>query len=88
MMRHTGAESMQLQAPEGFMRTRGEDDQNTLRSMHELGYVYGVAGKWKEAEELQLRVLRGFTSLLGEEHRDSLECMVRLAWIYHCQERL
>jgi tetratricopeptide (TPR) repeat protein len=86
--RHPDAEAMQMKALEGFTRTCGEDDQYTLRSMHELGYVYEAAEKWEKAEQMQLRVLRGFKKLLGEEHRDTLECMVRLAWIYNSQGRL
>ena len=63
-------------------RTLGEEDSDTLASMHNLAIRYSEVGQREEALQLIEKVVAARKRTLGEEHPDTLLSMHVLANIY------
>ena len=59
----------------------GQEDKETLRSMSQIGLVYKMAGRLKEAEELEVQVMETFQRVFGQKDLDTLTSMNNLASI-------
>jgi serine/threonine protein kinase/Flp pilus assembly protein TadD len=73
----------QLEAALKLRRSRlGEENPDTLKSMHDLAGVYDDEGKYPQAEPLYLEALQAQRRVLGAEHPDTLATASDLGWFY------
>jgi eukaryotic-like serine/threonine-protein kinase len=63
----------------------GEENPDTLNSMHNLAVLYRDEGKYAQAEPLFTRVLEVRRRVLGQEHPRTLNTMLTLAMLYRDQ---
>ncbi|KAF9891411.1 hypothetical protein FE257_004267 [Aspergillus nanangensis] len=63
------------------IRRSGSDlsDAASLRDLADLGWIYNVQGRWKEALELNMQSVHTSKEVLGDEHRSTLANMDHLA---------
>ena len=73
-----------LQAKE---KAWGLEHTSTLLALHNLGDLYSIQGRWKEAEEIYLRALR-VEKVWGIDHGTVLKIVNNLGRIYHRQGKL
>jgi len=60
----------------------GDEQPDTLQSMHDLACTYLDQDRFKEAEALLTQVVEKRTKVLGDEHPDTLKSMHELAYTY------
>lgn len=82
------AERMFMRALEGKMKTRGENNHQTLQTVTHLGLLYTDQGKSDEAEQMYVRALQGYENTLGPDHEKTLEAVKNLGDFYESQGRL
>jgi tetratricopeptide (TPR) repeat protein len=80
-------EEIYLTAYEKNKTEFGEDHIITLSSMHDLGRVYCLQGKFDLAEALFSKCLEKRVSVLSEDHVDTLTTMNDLALLYASEEK-
>lgn len=66
----------------------GEENPNTLGSIHQLALLYRKQGEFNKAEPLAIRVLDIRKRVLGDEHLHTLRSMNNLAALYYMQGQL
>jgi tetratricopeptide (TPR) repeat protein len=82
------AEPLLKESVEIRRRILGERSDETLVSMHNLAYLYGLQSRYSEAEKLYAHVLAIRRAIHGENHRDTLFSMSGLAQMNIRQGRL
>jgi len=65
----------------------GNENHETLETMHALGEHYGFMGKPDLAEPMLVAALEGMRRLRGADHPDTLGIMLDLGALYHNQGR-
>jgi len=70
---------MAVKAMKARRKLLGQEDEETLRSMSQIGLVYNMKGRLKEAEELEVQVMETFQRVFGQEDSDTLTSMGNLA---------
>ncbi len=65
-----------------YLRHRGPEDPQTLRTMHDLGIIYERLGRQKEALQVREETLAAQKRVLGPEHPETLRSMHSLAGSY------
>jgi hypothetical protein len=65
----------------------GADHPTTLKTMHNLGYLYSQWGKFDKAEKLLVECTQKRTSLFGEHHYDTMESLTILVLLFDSQEK-
>jgi serine/threonine protein kinase len=65
----------------------GTENIDTVYSRYQLGWVYILQCRYREAEPLLTQALAGFELALGEGHIDRLWCMTFLGFVYSFQDR-
>ena len=66
---------MHLLALQGKEKAWGLEHTSTLLALHNLGDLYSIQGKWKEAEEIYLRALR-VEKVWGIDHGTVLKIVI------------
>src|SRR5262249_6565328 len=75
------------QALEVQRRELGEEDPQTLTTMHQLGRVLAWLHQYDEAASILSRTLELRQRVLGERHRDTLSTMITTGECYVAQGR-
>jgi tetratricopeptide (TPR) repeat protein len=83
----SAAESLSRIALETFLTIHGERNEETLRSIHQLGVVILGVRKLPEAESLLGRAWEGRLVLLGPDHLDTLESARTLGMALNTQKK-
>ncbi|KAK3613247.1 hypothetical protein LTR56_027995 [Elasticomyces elasticus] len=81
-------ESLYVRALRGYEEAWGPEHTSTLKTVHNLGYLYSNQGKMKEAEEMYQRALRGFEEAWGPKHTSTLQTVNNLGILYYGQGRM
>ncbi|OAG09594.1 uncharacterized protein CC84DRAFT_1183887 [Paraphaeosphaeria sporulosa] len=79
------AENMSTVSMEVRQEVFGEENVETLGSMHIIGLARELGGKYKEAEAMNRQTLALYQTVLGRKHPDTLSSMSNLAGLccYH-----
>lgn len=65
-----------------LVKKLGEDDPDTLETMHALASLYYASGRSGEAETLRLFVLNSREELLGVDNLESLGTVLDMGMLY------
>ena len=65
----------------------GEQHQQALFALNNLGHLYQVQGQYLQAQPLLQRAVRIREQVLGKEHPDTLTSINNLAGLYQAQGR-
>jgi Tetratricopeptide repeat len=72
----------------GSEKALGPDHTSTLRTVHNLGLLYGDQGKLDEAEQMYMRALAGYEKALERDHTSTLDTVHSLGILYRDQGKL
>ena len=81
------AEPLLKKALETQRRVLGNDNLETLKTIHQLANMYWFLNRVKDAEPLYLEYAEANGRLLGKEHPETLKADWEMASLYHSQGR-